>query len=111
MTDTTEKTVKKHCQACQKETDHWEDLGKCTECEHQHAKAMLKVSRAKNPRKRSKIIRRDPPKVRNKRAEDKREATRQEKAQAELARRELAKRHLLAFVKRYEPNYLAGWGP
>jgi predicted phage terminase large subunit-like protein len=38
-----------------------------------------------------------------------RELTEQEKAQQEIARRELAKRHLLAFVMRYEPKYLAGW--
>lgn len=38
-----------------------------------------------------------------------RELTQQQAAQQELAKRELARRHLLAFVQRYEPNYLAGW--
>jgi predicted phage terminase large subunit-like protein len=37
------------------------------------------------------------------------EKTRQEKAKVELVRRELARRHLLPFVQRYEPDYLAGW--
>jgi len=38
-----------------------------------------------------------------------RELSRQEGAKRELARRELARRNLLAFVMRYEPEYLAGW--
>lgn len=38
-----------------------------------------------------------------------RKLTRQESAQREIYRRELAKRNLLAFVMRYEPDYLAGW--
>ena len=32
-----------------------------------------------------------------------------EQARREIANRELSKRHLLAFVKRYEPKYQAGW--
>jgi len=35
--------------------------------------------------------------------------TQKDRATQELYKRELAKRHLLAFVKRYESTYLAGW--
>jgi predicted phage terminase large subunit-like protein len=38
-----------------------------------------------------------------------REINEKEAAERELVKRELAKRHLLAFVKRYENTYLAGW--
>ena len=39
----------------------------------------------------------------------KREASQKEKAQREIYKRELCRRHLLPFVQRYEPGYLAGW--
>ena len=35
--------------------------------------------------------------------------TQAERAQIELARRELARRHLLPFIHRFFPDYLAGW--
>lgn len=44
-----------------------------------------------------------------KKAAKTRELTQQEKARQELYRREAARRHLLPFIHRYEPNYMAGW--
>jgi predicted phage terminase large subunit-like protein len=38
-----------------------------------------------------------------------RELSRKEAAQREIYKRELCRRHLLPFVQRYEPDYLAGW--
>jgi len=39
----------------------------------------------------------------------KRELTREQAASEEIHKRALAKRHLLAFIQRYEPNYISGW--
>ena len=42
-------------------------------------------------------------------AKETREKNRKLQARQELAKRELARRHLLAFILRNEPNYMAGW--
>lgn len=39
----------------------------------------------------------------------KRELTQKAAATQELYKRELARRHLIPFIQRYEPNYIAGW--
>lgn len=76
------------------------------ECEHRMAMDMLAVSKAARP---AAVRKKKKRKAGGKKAAATRKITEQEKAQQELYKRELAKRHLLAFVKRYEPNYKAGW--
>lgn len=105
----------KFCVACEKETDHWVDTMKCIPCADREAAELVKAtSAAKAAKKKAKK------QAAKKKKQDKNNAaarkkpldpdeTQQEKARIELARRELAKRHLLAFVKRYEKGYLAGW--
>lgn len=88
--------------------------GQCLECEHERAVQLLADTQAKAAaenqsdkvrKKRAKKARQEAAK----KAAKTRELTEQEKAQQEVYKRELAKRHLLAFIMRYEPNYLAGW--
>lgn len=106
--------VKKHCIACDEETWHWIDTMKCIPCADREGEELLKATKAaKTAKKKAK-------KAAKKRAKDRKqnkkrqtkpidEKTEAEKAKIELAKRELAKRHLLAFIKRYETGYMAGW--
>ena len=100
------------CEACGKETAHFTDTRKCVACADRLGQAMLARTKmvAKKKRK-AKFKKKNAPA--NKKAGKKRAATArktaEEKAQIELYKRELARRHLLAFVMRYEPDYLAGW--
>lgn len=113
-------TVKNNCQTCGTETDHWiEDEagtpGPCAVCADKEGKELLKATAAAKATLKK-----------QKKAEKKRERHRKEearrrarlksdeddvssRAQIELAKRELARRHLLAFIMRYEPTYMAGW--
>jgi predicted phage terminase large subunit-like protein len=107
--------TKKHCVECEKETDHWLDNMKCIPCADREGEELLKATKAAKAAKKKAKKAAKKKAQRRKRAEREAkqapedEKTQQEKAQIELARRELAKRHLLAFVKRYESQYLAGW--
>lgn len=109
---TTPKKTRQKCPQCHKTTNHLG--GKCLECEHERAVAMLSATKAakqaannndKIRERRKKVV----AKKRAKKAAKTRELTEKQKAQQEVYKRELAKKHLLAFVKRYEPNYKAGW--
>jgi len=109
-------TILKHCLTCNKDTDHWEDSQQCVACATQKGVDMLAATRlAKTGREQAKKLAatRQRKSTAAKKAQPKiratRELNRKEKAEKELAARELAKRHLLAFVKRYEPKYQAGW--
>jgi len=104
--------TKKHCLSCDADTDHWVDSQECSVCAAKKGLALLENTQAakkgrKKARKKAKRVKANE-KSRPERAA-KRESTQQERAQQEMARRELAKRHLLAFVQRYEPKYMAGW--
>jgi len=84
------------------------------ECEHQRAMAMLDATKSarKAENKTEKVRKRRKAKKKAVAAVKRaigREISEKEKAQVELYKRELSKRHLLAFIKRYEPEYLAGW--
>lgn len=107
--------TKKRCVECEKETDHWLDTMKCIACADREGQELLKATkaaktakkRAKKKAKKQAAERKKAKKRQNTPIPD--EITQSEKARIELARRELAKRHLLAFVKRYESQYMAGW--
>lgn len=105
---TTPQTRQK-CQQCQKTTNHLE--GECLECEHERAMAML--SATQSAENKSDIVRKKRKKKEKAAQREKKAVTRalneKQKAQQEIYRRELSKRHLLAFVKRYEAGYQAGW--
>lgn len=106
---TTQQT-RQNCQQCLKTTNHLD--GQCLECEHARAVAMQRVKQQEAGSK-DRILREKRLKERKVARAKKVTATtalnQQERAQQELYKRELSKRHLLAFVKRYEPNYKAGW--
>ena len=105
-------TIKKHCEICQTTTEHWVETQKCAICASREGLDRLKATQnANEARKKAKkkAARKESRTKSAKKAAATRELTRQEKAKREIARRELAKRHLLAFVKRYEPEYMAGW--
>jgi predicted phage terminase large subunit-like protein len=107
---------RENCEKCGKTTPHYTDTRKCVLCvdaeglklqaaTREALKKRKKIAKAaKTSKSMKKTAAKNAP-VRAKRVE----LSRQKKAQQEMYRRELAKRHLLAFVKRYEPNYLAGW--
>lgn len=107
--------VKKHCVACGEETWHWIDNMKCIPCADREAAELVKATKASRAAK--KRAKKQAKTKANRRKRAKREQntpigdedTQKRKAQQELAKRELAKRHLLAFIKRYEPSYMAGW--
>lgn len=108
----TKKTCERH-----PDTTEFSDSGACMECEHEQgvqlaeAKKLAKKQRAAQLRKEARDRKKQTKEGREKTAktQQKRELSQAKKAQQEIYRRELAKRHLLAFVKRYEPKYLAGW--
>ena len=109
---TTQKMSRQSCPLCQTTTNHVD--GKCLECEHRHAVEMLDATRKqrKSDNKSEAVRQRRKKKKqyeKSKKSAITRELNNEERAQLEVHRRALAKRHLLAFVKRYEPNYKAGW--
>ena len=105
----------KWCSVCLKDTPHWDDTGTCTACDDREGRAALAATRAakkkaKIRKKRAKSKKKTPEELAKYAAKrEESEKTRQELARREIARRELARRNLLAFVKRYEPTYMAGW--
>jgi predicted phage terminase large subunit-like protein len=103
----------KRCAECETTTEHTPE-GKCLDCEHRVAVALLAATQQhaaennitdKIRKKRVKRIRKDGVK----KAAKTRKISQAQAAEEELAKRELAKRHLLAFIMRYEPTYQAGW--
>ena len=85
---------------------------KCSACAHAEGEALLRATQQKKVAKKAAKKSAKASKVRKKaakKAAKTRELTRQESSRRELAKRELARRNLLAFVKRYEPEYHAGW--
>lgn len=112
-------TTQSYCQNCFKVTEHQvgvEGPPKCLPCANARGAAMLATTQAA---KKADVAKKKKAKAKKKRVrkrkknavaiEAKRELTQKQKAAKEMARRELARRHLLAFVQRYEPKYLAGW--
>jgi len=102
----------KKCNACGKNTLRFIDTGDCVPCADREGKELMANTKAaKKKRKKLKTWEKGA-KTRKKNAPiiaENRQISRSRKAQQEVYKRELAKRHLLAFVLRYEPNYLAGW--
>lgn len=112
---TAKDNVKKHCVVCEEETWHWIDTMKCIPCADREGEELLKATKAAKIRKKA-AKKAAKKRERNRKKHEKLRkapildpAKEEDKAKQELFRRELAKRHLLAFIKRYEPNYLAGW--
>ena len=100
------------CPACRKITFHWTKTRQCVVCSDKEGQDLLAATQtAKQKAKSAKSAEKARINRRKNAAQNaaKRELTRQEAAAQEMARRALAKRHLLAFVQRYEPNYLSGW--
>lgn len=92
------------------DTAEYDVEGRCLECEHERGiefAAQKQAEMATQRRVKKKKQRQVRKKPRKTAPID--EMTEQEKARREIANRELSKRHLLAFVKRYEPKYQAGW--
>lgn len=109
---TTQLLSQKKCPLCLKITEHVDE--KCLECEHRFAVEMLATTRAiRQSENKLDSARQARKKKKHAAALEKaahtRELNEKERAQLEIHRRALAKRHLLAFVKRYELNYKAGW--
>ncbi len=105
--------MQKHCPIHQKATEH-STSGSCLECEHDRAQALLRNTQQqkaeyRRQKRREALLGSE----KHRKTVEKRNLTRsknkKEEARQEIARRELAKRHLLAFILRYEPKYLAGW--
>ena len=92
------------------DTAEYDVEGRCLDCEHERAVEIMAATKAVRQAESPSIQRkRRLVKERGQKAAKKAAKTRQEKARIEIANRELSKRHLLAFVKRYEPKYQAGW--
>lgn len=96
------------------DTAEYDAEGRCLECEHERgvelmaAKAAEKAAKAKAERsKRQRAVAKKSGS--GKKAAETKALNKAEAAKQEFYLRELAKRHLLAFVKRYEPKYMAGW--
>lgn len=105
--------MQKNCPIHAKVTEH-SDSGACLECEHDRAQSLLRNTqrmeaekRRENARQKRLASRKHKKTV--EKAKRTRAMTQKERARQEIAKRELARRHLLAFILRYEPNYLAGW--
>lgn len=110
------KLISLFCQLCEDTTPHECDaalqIRRCLDCEDRIARKMLLTTQVaektrrkkKHQRKAAAKRKRDRPKT-----AAKRELSQKAAAQREIYKRELARRHLLPFVQRYEPNYLAGW--
>ena len=97
---------------CNEITWHWTESKKCVGCADKEGRKLLAATQnAKQKAKSAKLAEKRRIKLRKEAVNRaaKRELSQQEAAQQEMAKRMLAKRHLLAFVQRYEPNYLAGW--
>jgi len=109
-------THRAKCEKCEKDTSHYSDTDECIECIDREGKKLLAATQetAKKAATKRRKARQAPT---HRRAAKKREPqraktralTREKQAQQEVYKRELAKRYLLAFIKRYEPNYKAGW--
>ncbi len=100
------------CSACKKITLHWEKTGICSVCADEEGKDLLAATQAQAAMaKQARILeaRRIKRRKEARTTYAKRELSREEAATEEIHKRALAKRHLLAFVQRYEPNYIAGW--
>ena len=109
---TTQKKSRKKCPECRKTTNHVAE--DCMECEHARAIAMLAATKSARAaeNKSERVRKRRKTKKKAAAAVNRvlgREKSEKEKALVELYKRELAKRNLLAFIKRYEPDYKAGW--
>ena len=115
-------TYRAKCEDCGKIQPHYVETEKCTFCASEEGERMLletrmaraakkaakkKAQRKKKTTKKKKKVKKQPQTVTS--SPEIEELSEAEKAKQEVARRALAKRHLLAFVKRYEPNYKAGW--
>lgn len=106
------KKYRAECPACKKITLHWDASGECAVCSDEQGQELLAATQAQAAMaKQARVLEARRIKKR-KTARDtakKIELTREEAAQQEIHKRALARRHLLAFVQRYEPNYIAGW--
>ncbi len=100
------------CSACKKITLHYEASGECSICSDEEGKDLLAATKAKAAlakQARKLEARRIATRKTFREKEAKRELSREQAATEEIYKRALARRHLLAFVQRYEPNYIAGW--
>ncbi len=100
------------CAACKKITLHYESSGECSVCSAEEGQDLLAATKAKAAlakQARKLEARRIVTRKTFREKEAKRELSREAAATEEIYKRALARRHLLAFVQRYEPNYIAGW--